>query len=236
MGLSDTQNIDISIGDFYSCASIPELYTDFSAFLLTNALYDPDMVPYIWIWLDKASIPEKEGRFPSWVPDLHHWTHTINHWSVIFPAANEQRNYRASRQSKAIRKGCQCGELKISGRIFDSVVGVFSPRPMSPEEFTTDGHVVQWWINLSDWEDKAACFALSGTETSLDDFCHTLVGGQSYPDKGFDPCQMHRNFRDSVDKWKRVYVDLRIEERYGSPLFIRNSMSKLTSKPYQVDW
>jgi hypothetical protein len=238
LGLFDTGDIDVSYGDFYSCASIPELYTEFSAFLLTNAPYNPDMIPYIWVWLDNASVPGKDGRFPSWVPDLHHLTYTIGRWSVIFYAGSEQRDYKASRRSKVIRGGCQYDELKISGRLLDSVVGVSFPRPISHGEFTTDGRVIQWWNDVANWENNAAHLALSGTEDSLHDFCHTLVGGQPCPDESFDPCQMRRKFRNSIDKWKRLCADLRIEERYGSSLFIvliRKGMSQLTSRLYQVE-
>jgi hypothetical protein len=238
LGLLDTRNIEIPIGDFYSCASIPELYTEFGAFLLTNALYDHDTRDEIWVWLDKASVPGKDGRFPSWVPDLHHLTYTIDRWSVIFHAGNEQRDYKASRRFKAIRRGCQNDELKISGRLLDSVVGVSSPRPIGYEEFPSVGHVVQEWNDLADWEDNAANLALSGTENSLRDFCHTLVGGQSYLDRSFDPCQMRRRFRISIDEWKRLCADFRIAERYDSLFFvvmIRNIIIKLTPRLYQVD-
>jgi hypothetical protein len=238
LGLLDTRNIEIPIGDFYSCASIPELYTEFGAFLLSNVLYDHDTRDEIWVWLDKASVPGKDGCFPSWVPDLHHLAYTIDRWSVIFHAGNEQRDYKASRRSKAIRRGCQKDELKISGRLLDSVVGVSSPRPIGYEEFPSVGHVVQEWNDLADWEDNAANLALSGTESSLHDFCHTLVGGQSYLGRSFDPCQMRRRFRISIDEWKRLYADFRIEERYGSLFFIvmiRNIITKLTPRLYQVD-
>jgi hypothetical protein len=238
LGFFDTRTIDIPIGDFYSCASIPELYAKFSAFLLTNAVHDPDTIPYVWIWLDNASVPGKDGRFPSWVPDLHHSAYTIDRWSAIFHGTIEQRDYKASRRFKFFRRGCQYDELKIPGRLLDSVVGVSLSRPILHGEFTAYGRMVQWWNDVADWEDNAAHLALSDTEDSLRDFCHTLVGGQSCLDESFDPCQMRRNFRNSIDKWKRLYADLRIEERYGSPLFIaliRSSMSKLTSRLYQVD-
>jgi hypothetical protein len=238
LGLFDMRNIDIPIGDFYSCDSIPKLYTEFSAFLLANALYDSDRMSHIWIWLDMASVSEKDGRFPSWVPDLHHLTHVFGRWSVAFHAFSKHRDYKASRRNKIIRRGCQYDELKISGRFLDSVIGVSSPRPIGYEDFPSVGHVVQEWNDLADWEENAANLALSGTENSLHDFCHTLVGGQSYLDRSFDPCQLRCRFRISIDKWKSLYADFRIEERYDSIFFvvmIRNIMIKLTPRLYQIN-
>jgi hypothetical protein len=143
MGLCDTRNLDIPIEGFYSCASIAELYTEFSAFLFVNARYDPIIIFHIWTWLDKVSVPGKEGHSPSWVRDLHHSRNTFDRRSVTFHAGNEQRDYKARRRFKAIRRGCQNDELKISGRLLDSIVGVSSPRPIGYEEFTSVGHVVQ---------------------------------------------------------------------------------------------
>jgi hypothetical protein len=239
LGLFDMRNIDIPIRDFYSCTSVPKLYMEFSAFLLSNALYDSDRMPCIWLWLDMASDPRKEGCFPSWVPDLHHLRYAIDRWSVIFYAGNGQRDYKASRRFKTIRRGCQNDELKISGRLLDSVVGASSPRPIGYEEFPSVGHVVQEWNALADWEDNAANLVLSETENPLHDFCHTLVGGQSHLDRSFDPCQMRRRFRISMDEWKRLYADFRIEERYDSlflVVMIRNIIvNELTPRLYQVD-
>jgi hypothetical protein len=238
LGLCDTRNLDIPIESFYSYASIAELYTEFSAFLFVNARYDPVTVSHIWTWLDKASVPGKEGHFPSWVRDLHHSRDTFDRWSVTFYVDNAQRDYKASRQNKFILRGYQHDELKISGHLLDSVFSISLPRPMEPEEFPSLGHIIQWWNDVADWEDNAAHLALSGTKDSLHDFCHTLVGGKSSPDESFDPCQMRRNFRNSIGKWKRLYADLNIEERYGSPLFIaliRKRTNKLTSRLYQVD-
>ena len=41
LGLLDRTKIEASVVNFYSCASVTELCTQFSAFLLTNALYVP---------------------------------------------------------------------------------------------------------------------------------------------------------------------------------------------------
>jgi hypothetical protein len=220
LGLFDMRNIDIPIGDFYSCTSVPKLYMDFSAFLLSNALYDSDRMPCIWIWLDMASDPGKEGCFPSWVPDLHHLRYAIERSSIIFHATRKQRNYKASRQIKAIQRGCQYDELTIRGRLLDSVVGVSFPRPTLQGEITTYGRMIQWWKDVADWDDNTAHLALSETETSLDDFCHTLAGGQSYPDEDFDPCEMRCKFRYCIDKWKKLCEDLRIEKRYSCPSLV----------------
>jgi hypothetical protein len=220
LGLFDMQNTEIPIEDFYSCTSIPELYTKFSAFLLTNALCDPDMIPYIWTWFDKASVPGKLGYFPSWVPDLHHMTFTVDRWSVIHYAPSNERDYKASRKLKSIRRGYKYDELKISGRLLDSVVGVSLPRPTAPVKLRSSVHIIRWWNDIANWEDDASYLTVSDTEDSLHDFCLTLVGGHSCPGEGIDPCLMRHEFHNNSEKARKLYEDLRIEERYSPLLFL----------------
>jgi hypothetical protein len=218
LGLFDWHKDEIPVVDFYSCASVLELYTEFSAFLLTNTIYVPSLSPILWGWFHNASIPGKDSSFPSWVPDLHHLVYTDHRWSVIFHSAAHRRNYQASRRLKDFRRGFQIDELKIRGRLLDSVVCVSPPMPAPPREFQSIGNTIQWWSDLADWEDEAAQLALSDTDESLYNFCHTLVGGKSSRGKEIDPCQMRRRFRTGIAKWRKLLEGLHIEKRYDIPL------------------
>jgi hypothetical protein len=212
LGLVDWQRIENAGVDFYSYPSAPELYTEFSAFLLTNALYYPETsIHDIWRWLYNASTPEKDGRLPSWCCDLHHLVYRADRLSVVWHAKSAKRRYHASKRPKNIQRGFYSDELNIRGSLLDEISCVSDTWGTAFP--TTFGQVLQCQYDIARLDEHTARMLTSDTGESLHNYCHTLVGGQTLCNDGTGPYEMRQQFRDAIEEWKQRLEDFQITKR-----------------------
>jgi hypothetical protein len=158
---------------FDTSISIPQLYTEFSAQILTQC--DPaHKSRALWHYLNGAFTLARDTALPSWVPDLHRQSneYVCRPCSSILAYRRPMRTeFIASNRPVSVRKGPQTEEIIFGGNILGEIVYVHPEisldlkkdrgRPISV------GEMVRCLIDLSTWEETFASQILS-TETTVD--------------------------------------------------------------------
>ncbi|KAH7067901.1 heterokaryon incompatibility protein-domain-containing protein [Paraphoma chrysanthemicola] len=166
LGLVKKEDLGPIGSELYAYSSVPELYTKFSTYLLTNV--DPKHWTW-WYWLSLAFTLKRREDLPSWVPDLHQQSPEClcqpkpSIFSYQDIEAGDE-SYRASMHSNFVRSGSDFGELIFIGKILDEVAVVMPEVPNPPDSMS-----LQWYIDISEWEESISKAILRSGNTGLDE-------------------------------------------------------------------
>ena len=171
LGLVKEEELDATGISLRTCATVQEMYTQVSAYLLLNN--DPNMTENWWKYFNSAFTFNKPVGLPSWVPDLHHQkqfaaeyvceprivVEFIERWPLY-------QRYEASRRLAVIGKGSRDDEIVMRGKILDEIILAHPTPPNTTDSSTNtkdDGGVMMFLTRLADWEQNVARSVLRDT-------------------------------------------------------------------------
>jgi hypothetical protein len=142
--------------------SVPQLYTNFSAQLLTHC--DAGHTSNaLWHYLNGAFTLSRDEQLPSWVPDLHKQSmgNVCRPYSSILAYMRTMRTtFGASQRPASLRKGLRSEEIIFQGSIFDKIVYVHPEVSLELKKNRSRsisvGEFVRCFMDLSTWEETLA--------------------------------------------------------------------------------
>ncbi|KAH7071134.1 hypothetical protein BKA63DRAFT_517379 [Paraphoma chrysanthemicola] len=253
LGLVKKEDLGPIGPELYAYASVPELYTKFSTYLLTNV--DPMHWTW-WHWLSLAFTLKRREDLPSWVPDLHQQSpeclcqpkpSIFSHQDI--EAGNE--SYRASMISNYVRSGSNFGELILIGKILDEVVIVMTEVPNPPDSMS-----LQWYIDISEWEESISKAMLRSGHSgphesqdspvylySVDEYWKALIGEKTHEEDAEVTLETYQEFlrvgkrlREIVAKYQKynIFTDLVVSATEGESSPGKDIGDESTSSPPQA--
>lgn len=203
--------------------SVDALYIRLTHFLLNNV--SPSDRNW-WCLLQYATATDKRPGLPSWCPDYHTWSerspHTRNIEEPVY-LHGWTANRRISRATGIPQQSGNTRELKLRGKIFDSVRRTYSPIPyaaMFSEESTSLEEIENLYIELRNWERTIATDILGPASSTLpddpsstvglearlvkatvDDYWQTLVSLNNEEERHKLTYENFRSFRSTLDQW-----------------------------------
>jgi hypothetical protein len=167
LGLVNEDDLETNNLLFDTTISIPQLYTEFSALLLTQC--DPrHKSRALWHYLNGAFALYRDTALPSWVPDLHRQSDGFvcsPYYSILNYERPMRTEFLASSRPVSVRKGSQPGEIIFRGSILGEIVYVH-PGIRQCYSFSI-GEEMRYYVDLSTWEETLASQMLS-TESAVD--------------------------------------------------------------------
>jgi hypothetical protein len=160
MGL--LKEMDPNVPGFDRSASVVDLYTAFSRYIMSKSTRDH----FWWQYLNMSfSLTRREG-LPSWVPDFHYQTepYTCGLRNIRVFQSNVDERYKASSGISHFKLGQQLDEISLDGKILDSVVMVHPSFPQMSGSFAEvmPKELMATLVGVQEWESTLASLLLPG--------------------------------------------------------------------------
>ncbi|GAP82411.1 putative ankyrin and HET domain-containing protein [Rosellinia necatrix] len=184
---------------------VEELYTRLTHFLLSHG---STSYQNWWDILQLATATDKRPGLPSWCPDYHSWNQRSPHIRNLEEPVYLRgwpNGYCASRATSTPLPSTNVRELKVRGRIFDSVKRLYPFFPdirRLTENITSDETIRQAYLTFRAWERPIAAHVLGP------DFC-------KFPDDPHSELGLHQKDRLKVtvdDYWRTLVGNI---TKYG---------------------
>jgi hypothetical protein len=211
---------------FDTSISIPQLYTEFSALLLTQC--DPGHKSRaLWHYLNGAFTLFRDTTLPSWVPDLHRQSdyYMCGPYSSILVYERPMRTqFLASSRPVSVRKGSKTEEIILRGSMLGEIVYVHPEISLGLEEDgrrpVSMGEKVRYYIDLSTWEKTLAIQILSTESTvdgesgtPLDRYWRIISACTMEKDREDITYESFQVFRNSMQELRKVLSELHMLDR-----------------------
>jgi hypothetical protein len=220
LGLVNEDDLETNNLLFDTTISIPQLYTEFSALLLTQC--DPGHKSgALWHYLNGAFTLYRDTALPSWVPDLHRQSHyfVCDPYSSILGYERPMRTeFLASSRPVSVRKGSQPEEIIFRGSILGEIVYV---HPGISRCYSMSiGEKMRYYVDLSIWEETLASQMLStestvdgGSGTPLDRYWRIISACPMEKDREDTSYESFQEFRKSMWDLREVLSELHMLDR-----------------------
>ena len=226
LGLVHEDDLETNNLVFDTSISVQQLYTDFSAQLLTHC--DPGHASSaLWHYLSGAFTLSRDERLPSWVPDLHKKSSEYAcklYISILFYKRPMQTEFGANRRPASLERGLQSEKIVFEGSIMDKIVYVHPEvsielrknrgRPISV------GELVRCFVDLSVWEETLANEILSvesradgESGTSLERYWRILSASPMDKDRQDLSYHSFQAFRKGMRSLREALSELRLLDR-----------------------
>ena len=194
MGLFDDSAMEsIGASSFLHASTVQELYTRFSAYLLSCPTRILPRSRFWWGWLGCAFSYMKMEGLPSWVPDFHHQGrgYTPQPYKYLSRFLKYQASTRESYDEDC--ESLHNGQLMIKGKLLDEVIAVYPElleNPKFSRGYATISEQGQFITSVAEWEVATADAVLTRKTTDgvskgyesneqsipLDMYWRTLIG------------------------------------------------------------